>query len=101
MTLEYQLVVSMVSSWLFDIRYNGSDPLLEVLRRQGFRSALAEIVMPNHSSVGLHEAVGFMPIGVHKGCRIQTRALARYRLLAARSFPWVCAAERAPNFRFL
>jgi L-amino acid N-acyltransferase YncA len=41
-------------------------PLMEVLRRQGFRSALAEIVLPNPGSVRLHEAVGFMPIGVHK-----------------------------------
>jgi L-amino acid N-acyltransferase YncA len=41
-------------------------PLLEVLRRQGFRSAFAEIVLPNPGSVRLHEVAGFEPIGVHK-----------------------------------
>ncbi|MBV8918089.1 GNAT family N-acetyltransferase, partial [Bradyrhizobium sp.] len=29
--------------------------LLEILRRQGFRSAFAEIVLPNAGSVALHE----------------------------------------------
>jgi len=40
--------------------------LLEVLRRQGFRSAFAEIVLPNPGSVRLHEAMGFEPIGIHR-----------------------------------
>lgn len=40
--------------------------LLEVLRRQGFRSAFAEIVLPNLGSVRLHEVMGFEPIGVHR-----------------------------------
>ena len=40
--------------------------LLEVLRRQGFRSAFAEIVLPNAGSVRLHEAAGFKALGVHK-----------------------------------
>ena len=40
--------------------------LLDVLRRQGFRSALAEIVLPNAGSVRLHEAAGFKPIGAYK-----------------------------------
>jgi phosphinothricin acetyltransferase len=39
--------------------------LLEVLRRQGFRSAFAEVVLPNPGSVRLHETAGFKPIGVH------------------------------------
>ena len=39
--------------------------LLEVLRRQGFRSAFAEIVLPNPGSIRLHETAGFKPIGVH------------------------------------
>jgi L-amino acid N-acyltransferase YncA len=39
---------------------------LETLRRQGFRSAFAEIVLPNPDSVRLHERAGFKPIGVHK-----------------------------------
>ncbi len=40
--------------------------LLEMLRRQGFRSVFAEIVLPNPGSVRLHEAMGFQHIGVHK-----------------------------------
>ena len=40
--------------------------LLEVLRQQGFRSAFAEIVLPNPGSVRPHESAGFKPIGVHK-----------------------------------
>jgi L-amino acid N-acyltransferase YncA len=40
-------------------------PLLEILRRQGFRSALAEIVLPNPASIRLHETAGFKPIGVY------------------------------------
>jgi len=40
-------------------------PLLEVLRRQGFRSAFAEIVLPNAGSIRLHEGAGFKPIGVY------------------------------------
>jgi L-amino acid N-acyltransferase YncA len=42
--------------------------LLEVLRRQGFRSAFAEIVLPNAGSVRLHEWAGFKAIGVHRDC---------------------------------
>ena len=40
--------------------------LLDVLRQQGFRSAFAEIVMPNAASIRLHETAGFRLIGVHK-----------------------------------
>jgi L-amino acid N-acyltransferase YncA len=40
--------------------------LLTVLQRQGFRSAFAEIVLPNPGSARLHEAVGFKHIGIHK-----------------------------------
>ena len=40
--------------------------LLETLRRQGFRSAFAEIVMPNPGSRRLHEATGFEQIGLYK-----------------------------------
>ncbi len=39
--------------------------LLTTLRLQGFRSAFAEIVLPNPGSVRLHEAMGFRHIGVH------------------------------------
>ena len=40
--------------------------LLATLRHQGFRSAFAEIVLPNPGSARLHEAMGFQHIGVHK-----------------------------------
>jgi phosphinothricin acetyltransferase len=40
--------------------------LLDTLRGQGFRSAFAEIVLPNSGSIRLHESVGFKPIGIHE-----------------------------------
>src|SRR5689334_16293181 len=40
--------------------------LLQILRAQGFRSAFAEIVLPNAGSIGLHERLGFAKIGVHQ-----------------------------------
>jgi L-amino acid N-acyltransferase YncA len=40
--------------------------LLNMLRQQGFRSAFAEIVLPNLGSVRLHESAGFKPIGIHR-----------------------------------
>ncbi|ACL63929.1 GCN5-related N-acetyltransferase [Anaeromyxobacter dehalogenans 2CP-1] len=39
--------------------------LLELLRAQGFHAAHAGITLPNAGSVGLHEALGFRPIGVY------------------------------------
>lgn len=41
--------------------------LLSLMRRHGLRIALAGITLPNDSSVALHEAMGFTPIGVYKG----------------------------------
>lgn len=40
--------------------------LLELLRLQGFGSAYAGITLPNPASVGLHEAMGFTPVGVYR-----------------------------------
>ena len=40
--------------------------LLGRLRRQGFRLAVAGITLPNAASVGLHEAMGFEPVGVYE-----------------------------------
>jgi phosphinothricin acetyltransferase len=40
--------------------------LFDILRRQGLRSAFAGIALPNDASIGLHEAVGFEPIGVYR-----------------------------------
>jgi L-amino acid N-acyltransferase YncA len=39
--------------------------LLATLRLQGFRSAFAEIVLPNPGSARLHEAMGFKHVGIH------------------------------------
>ena len=39
--------------------------LLALLRLQGFRAAHAGITLPNPASVGLHEALGFRPVGVY------------------------------------
>jgi L-amino acid N-acyltransferase YncA len=40
--------------------------LLALLRLQGFVNAYAGITLPNAGSVGLHEAVGFTPVGVYQ-----------------------------------
>jgi phosphinothricin acetyltransferase len=40
--------------------------LLPVLERQGFAHAYAGITLPNPASVGLHEALGFVPVGVYR-----------------------------------
>jgi L-amino acid N-acyltransferase YncA len=39
--------------------------LFQVLRLQGFYNAYAGITLPNPGSVGLHEAMGFKPVGVY------------------------------------
>ncbi len=41
-------------------------PLLGILLDLGFYSALAGIALPNPASVGLHEAMGFQPIGIYR-----------------------------------
>jgi L-amino acid N-acyltransferase YncA len=41
--------------------------LFAMLRAQAFYKAYAGITLPNPGSVGLHEALGFTPIGVYKG----------------------------------
>jgi phosphinothricin acetyltransferase len=40
--------------------------LLELLRRQHIRVVCAGITLPNDASVGLHEALGFEPVGVYR-----------------------------------
>jgi L-amino acid N-acyltransferase YncA len=40
--------------------------LLRILMLQGFYNAQAGITLPNAASVGLHEAMGFQPIGVYR-----------------------------------
>ena len=40
--------------------------LFQILRLQGFYNAYAGVTLPNAGSVGLHEAMGFEPIGVYR-----------------------------------
>jgi L-amino acid N-acyltransferase YncA len=40
--------------------------LLDLLRRQGYVNAYAGITLPNPSSIGLHESLGFVPVGVFR-----------------------------------
>ena len=40
--------------------------LLEILRCQGYHAAFAGITLPNAGSVGLHEAMGFAPVGIFR-----------------------------------
>jgi len=39
--------------------------LFAILRRQGYVNAYAGIALPNPASIGLHEALGFTPVGVY------------------------------------
>jgi phosphinothricin acetyltransferase len=41
--------------------------LIGLLRLQGFFKAFGGITLPNPGSVGLHEALGFKPLGVYRG----------------------------------
>ena len=41
--------------------------LFSLLSLQGFYNAYAGAALPNAASVGLHEAVGFRPVGVYRG----------------------------------
>jgi phosphinothricin acetyltransferase len=41
--------------------------LFALLRLQGLHTAVAGITLPNAGSVGLHEAMGFEPIGTYRG----------------------------------
>lgn len=40
--------------------------LFGLLRAQGYVNAYGVVTLPNAASVGLHEAMGFAPIGVHR-----------------------------------
>jgi phosphinothricin acetyltransferase len=43
------------------------EKLFRLLRLQGFYVAHAGVTLPNDASVGLHEAVGFRPVGIYRG----------------------------------
>ena len=40
--------------------------LLPVLADKGFHAAFAGIALPNDASIGLHEAMGFTPVGIYR-----------------------------------
>lgn len=40
--------------------------LFERLAARGFRTAVAGLTLPDDASVGLHRALGFEPVGVHR-----------------------------------
>ncbi|MDQ6811704.1 MAG: N-acetyltransferase family protein [Actinomycetota bacterium] len=40
--------------------------LFGLLRLQGFHVACAGVTLPNEASVGFHEALGFVPVGIYK-----------------------------------
>ena len=40
--------------------------LFELLSAQGYHEACAGITLPNDASVGLHESLGFRPVGVYR-----------------------------------
>jgi L-amino acid N-acyltransferase YncA len=40
--------------------------LFAILRRQGYYTAYAGITLPNVASIGLHQNVGFEPIGIYR-----------------------------------
>src|SRR5207245_4495715 len=68
--------------------------LLTVLAIQGYREACAGITLPNPASVGLHQALGFVPVGVYRraGWKLgvwRYVGLWRRSLTAARNGPGV------------
>jgi phosphinothricin acetyltransferase len=42
------------------------DRLFAILATQGYTMACAGIALPNPGSVGLHEAMGFLPVGIYR-----------------------------------
>jgi L-amino acid N-acyltransferase YncA len=42
------------------------EALLPALANRGFHAAFAGIALPNDASVGLHEAIGFTPVGIYR-----------------------------------
>ncbi len=74
------------------------ETLFGLLAEQGFRIACAGITLPNEASVGLHEALGFEPVGVYRRIGFKLGRLARRRLVAARarrSGRWTASRARS------
>ena len=70
------------------------EKLFRLLRLQGFYKAHAGITLPNAASVGVHEALGFRPVGIYRGVG--------YKQAAWRDVGWwqlalrECESEPAP-----
>ena len=67
----YQWAVDVSAYVKEGFRGNGTGKALytamnDILARQGFYNAFAGISLPNAASVGLHEAVGFKPLGIYR-----------------------------------
>jgi len=41
--------------------------LFELLRMQGYYKVYAGITLPNRASIGLHQSLGFEPVGIYRG----------------------------------
>jgi phosphinothricin acetyltransferase len=68
------------------------EELLPRLVERGFRVAVAKMTMPNDASIGLHAAMGFSEVGVHrrigfKGGAWHDVAVAQLELVAGTSAP--------------
>ena len=67
--------------------------LFERLRQQGTYTVCAGVTLPNEASVGLHEAMGFEPVGVYK--RIGWKAGA-WRDVGWWQLKLIAASDEAP-----
>lgn len=87
--------------------------LLQLLREQGFYAAHAGITLPNSASVGLHESLGFRPVGVFPGVgfkdgawhdvgwwQLELRPRTAAPLAAPSAFDAVGVAERLRTWAF-
>ena len=75
------------------------EDLFERLREQGVRVACAGVTLPNEASVGLHEALGFSPVGVYPKIGWKLGRVARRGLVAARAPAHRTAEPRRPRLR--
>ena len=70
--------------------------LFERLRAQRFQIACAGITLPNDASVGLHEALGFEPVGVYRAIGWKAGAWRDVGWWQLRLQPWDAAASGSP-----
>ena len=69
--------------------------LFELLERQGIYEVCAGVTLPNDPSVGLHESLGFRPVGVYRDVAFKFGAVVQRRLVADEP----AAAPRRPAAR--